>query len=392
VIEPFRIAVPEEVLRDLRERIARTRWPDEIRGSGWEHGTSLHYLRDLLDYWAHGFDWRAQETFLNSFHHFRVVVEGQGLHFLHERGRGPAPLPLLLPHGWPSSFYEMTKLVPLLTDPESHGGEAADSFDVVVPSLPGCGFSERPRDPGMHKTRMAELFADLMTAVLGYSRFGARAGDIGAGVVSLLALDYPERVAGIHLSDVYRPYLGPGARTFTDAERRFFEEERLWAEREGAYDHIQATKPQTLGYGLADSPAGLAAWIVEKFRSWSDCGGDIERRFTKDELLTNLTIYWVTNTINSANRLYFERDRNPRPLGRDDRVRVPTAVTIFPADIDHPPREWAERVYEVARWTEMPRGGHFAALEEPELLAEDIRDFFRPLRGSGVQKVPDRVQ
>ena len=392
MIEPFRIEVPDGVLRDLRERILRTRWPDEIRGSGWEYGTSLHYLRELLDYWANGFDWRAQETFLNTFHHFRAVVDGQGLHFLHERGRGPAPLPLLLPHGWPSSFYEMTKVVPLLTDPESYGGDAADSFDVVAPSLPGCGFSARPRDPGMHKTRMAELFADLMTAVLGYSRFGARAGDIGAGVVSLLALDYPERLVGIHLSDVVRPYLGPGARNFTDAERKFFEEERLWAEREGAYDHIQATKPQTLAYGLADSPAGLAAWIVEKFRSWSDCGGDVERRFTKDELLTNLTIYWVTNTINSANRLYFERDRQPRPLGRDDRVAVPTAVTTFPADIDHPPREWAERVYDVVRWSEMPRGGHFAAFEEPELLAEDIRDFFRPLRKSGVQKNPNRIQ
>jgi pimeloyl-ACP methyl ester carboxylesterase len=380
VIELFRIAVPEDVLRDLRERILRTRWPDEIRGSGWEYGTSLHYLRELLGYWAEGFDWRAQETFLNTFHHFRAVVDGQSLHFLHERGRGLAPLPLLLPHGWPSSFYEMTKIVPLLTDPGSHGGDPADSFDVVVPSLPGCGFSDRPSDPGMHKTRMAELFAKLMADVLGYERFGTRGGDIGAGVVSLLALDYPERVVGIHLSDVYRPYLGPGARIFTDAERRFFEEERLWAEREGAYDHVQATKPQTLGYGLADSPAGLAAWIVEKFRSWSDCGGDVERRFTKDELLTNLTLYWVTNTINSANRLYFERDRQPRPLGRDDRVAVPTAVTIFPGDIDRPPREWAERVYDVVRWTEMPRGGHFAAFEEPELLARDIREFFQPLR------------
>lgn len=392
MIEPFRIQVPDGVLRDLRERILRTRWPDEIGGSGWEYGTSLHYLRELLDYWANGFDWRAQESFLNSFQHFRAVVDGRGLHFLHERGRGPDPLPLLLPHGWPSSFCEMTKIVPLLVDPESHGGDAADSFDVVAPSLPGCGFSDRPRDPGMHKTRMAELFADLMTAVLGYSRFGARAGDIGAGVVSLLALDYPERVVGIHLSDVVRPYLGPGARIFTDAERRFFEEERLWAEREGAYDHIQATKPQTLAYGLTDSPAGLAAWIVEKFRSWSDCGGDVERRFTKDELLTNITLYWVTNTINSANRLYFERDRHPRPLGRDDRVAVPTAVTIFPGDIDHPPREWAERVYDVVRWSEMPRGGHFAAFEEPELLAEDLRDFFRPLRKSGAQKSPNRIQ
>jgi pimeloyl-ACP methyl ester carboxylesterase len=289
-------------------------------------------------------------------------------------------MPLLVLHGWPSTFFEMSKIVPLLADPAAHGGDASDSFDVVVPSLPGCGFSDRPREPGMHKTRMAELFAKLMSEILGYERFAARGGDIGAGVVTLLALDYPHHMIGIHVSDVFRPYLGPGARHFTDAERKFFEEERTWMEAEGAYDHLQATKPQTLAYGLADSPAGLAAWIVEKFRSWSDCGGDIERRFTKDELLTNLTIYWVTNTINSANRLYFERDRAPRPLGPDDRVRIPTAVTIFPGDIEKPPREWGERVYDVRRWTEMPRGGHFAAFEEPELLAEDIREFFRPLR------------
>ena len=379
-METFRIDVPEATISDLRERIARTRWPDEIRESGWRYGTSLHYLRQLLAYWSDGFDWRVQERRLNALHHFLAPVDGLHIHFIHERGRGPSPLPLLLPHGWPSTFYEYVKLIPLLTDPAAHGADPADSFDVVVPSLPGCGFSERPREPGMHKTRMAELFAKLMTDVLGYTRFAARAGDVGAGVVSLMAFDYPQHVIGIHLSDVYRPYLGPGARIFTDAERKFFEEERLWMEREGAYDHIQATKPQTLGYGLADSPAGLAAWIVEKFRSWSDCAGDVERRFTKDELLTNLTIYWVTNTINSANRLYFERDRDPRPLGPDDRVNVPTAITMFPADIDHPPREWAERVYDVRRWTEMPRGGHFAAFEEPELLARDIREFFRALR------------
>jgi len=379
-VAPFRIQVPEEVLADLRERIARTRWPDEIEGSGWDYGTNLDYLKELLAYWRDEFDWRAQERHLNTFRHFRAPVDGLRLHFLHERGKGPDPMPLLVVHGWPSSFFEMTKFVPLLADPAAHGGDPRDSFDVVVPSLPGFGFSDLPRERGMTKTRMARLLADLMTQVLGYRRYGARGGDIGSGVVAFLAMDYPERVTGIHVSDVVRPYLGPGARTFTDAERRFFEEERLWMEKEGAYDHIQATKPQTLSYGLTDSPAGLAAWIVEKFRSWSDCGGDVERRFTKDELLTNLTIYWATRTINSANRRYFERDAEPRSLGPDDRVRVPCAVTIFPADIDRPPREWGERVYDVHRWTVMPRGGHFAALEEPELLAQDIREFFQPLR------------
>ncbi|MDQ5857706.1 MAG: epoxide hydrolase [Acidobacteriota bacterium] len=379
-VRAFRIAVPEETLADLRERIARTRWPDEIAHSNWDYGTNRAYLEELLEYWRNGFDWRAQESFLNSFSHFLAPVDGLNLHFIHERGRGPEPMPLVAVHGWPSTFFEMSKIVPLLTNPAAHGGDPRDSFDVVAPSLPGCGFSERPRAPGMHKTRMAELFAKLMSETLGYRRFAARGGDIGAGVVARLAMDYPERVIGLHVSDVVRPYLGPGARTFTDAERRFFEEERLWMEQEGAYDYIQATKPQTLGYGLNDSPAGLAAWIVEKYRSWSDCGGDVERRFTKDEILTQLTLYWVTETINSANRLYYERNRHPRALGPDDRVRVPTAVAIFPADIDKPPREWGERVYDVARWTVMPRGGHFAALEEPELLARDIREFFRPLR------------
>lgn len=378
--QAFRIAVPDEVLADLRERIARTRWPDEIAHSGWDYGTNRAYLKELLEYWRNGFDWRAQEAKLNAFHHFLAEVDGLRLHFLHERGRGPDPIPIVLVHGWPSTFFEMTKLAPLLANPAAHGGDARDAFDVVVPSLPGFGFSEIPSERGMTKTRMAQLLADLMIEVLGYDRFAARGGDIGSGVAALMAMDYTKHVIGIHVSDVLRPYLGPGARVFTEAERRFFEEERQWMEKEGAYDHIQATKPQTLSYGLTDSPAGLAAWIVEKFRGWSDCDGDAERRFTKDELLTNLTIYWATGTINSANRRYFERDAEPRDLGPDDRVRVPTAVTIFPADIDKPPREWGERVYDVRRWTVMPRGGHFAALEEPELLARDIREFFRPLR------------
>jgi pimeloyl-ACP methyl ester carboxylesterase len=380
MIQPFRIDVADAALADLRNRIAWTRWPDEVAGSGWDYGTNRHYLRQLLAYWRDEFDWREQERRLNAFSHFLTDVDGLTLHYFLEPGRGPSPMPIILVHGWPSTFFEMTKLAPLLADPAAHGGDPADSFDVVVPSLPGCGFSEKPHAAGMHKTRMAELFAKLMTDTLKYARFAARGGDVGSGVVALLGLDYPDRLIGIHVSDIVRPYLGPGARHFTDAERTFYEEERIWMEKEGAYDHLQATKPQTLGYGLNDSPAGLAAWLVEKYRSWSDCGGDVERRFTKDELLTQVTLYWVTETINSANRLYYERDRHPRAFGPDDRVRVPTAVTIFPGDIDRPPREWGERVYNVRRWTVMPRGGHFSALEEPELMAQDIREFFRPLR------------
>jgi pimeloyl-ACP methyl ester carboxylesterase len=380
-VEPFRIAVPEAVLADLRQRLGQTRWPDEVEDAAWDYGTNLAYLRELVEYWRTSFDWRVQEERLNAFHHFRARIGGLGIHFVHERGKGPRPLPLIVTHGWPSTFFQMAKLIPLLADPGAHGADPEDAFDVVVPSLPGCGFSDRPAKRGMTKTRIASLWAKLMTDALGYERFGAQGGDIGSGVTAWLAFDHPDRVLGIHVSDVIQPYLGPGSPPMTPAEQAFADEERQWMQAEGAYDHIQATKPQTLAYGLSDSPAGLAAWIVEKFRGWSDCGGDVERRFTRDELLTHLTIYWATGTINSANRLYFERDREPRVLGPGGRVEVPCAVTIFPADIDRPPREWAERAYNLARWTVMPRGGHFAAAEEPELLAEDIRAFFRPLRG-----------
>jgi pimeloyl-ACP methyl ester carboxylesterase len=299
---------------------------------------------------------------------------------VHVRAKESRALPILLTHGWPSTFYEMSRLIPRLADPAAHGGRAEDAFHVVVPSLPGCGFSDIPRLPGITKTRIAALWAALMTDALGYRRFAARGGDIGSGVTAWLAVDHPDRVVGIHVSDVLQPGIDPESPPLTGAERRFLAEEAAWMQSEGAYDRIQATKPQTLAYGLTDSPAGLAAWIIEKFRSWSDCGGDVLRRFTMDDLLTHLTIYWATGTINAANRLYFERDRQPRVLAPGQRVEVPCAVAIFPADIDHPPREWGERAYRLERWIEMPRGGHFAAWEEPDLLAADIREFFRPLR------------
>jgi pimeloyl-ACP methyl ester carboxylesterase len=378
--EPFEIAVPDEVLDDLRDRLARTRWPDEIPGRGWDYGTELGFLRDLVADWRERYDWRAAERALNRLPHFRAEVGGLGIHFLHQRGHGPRPLPIVVSHGWPGSFIELLPLVPRLTDPERFGGRAEDAFDVVVPSLPGFAFSDRPREPGMTKTKIAGLWVELMRDVLGYRRFAARGGDIGSGITALLGLDHPEAVVGIHVSDCIEPCLGPGSPPLTAAEERFREEERRWMAAEGAYDHIQATKPQTLAYGLNDSPAGMAAWIVEKLRSWSDCGGDLDRRFPRDDVLTHLTIYWVTATINSANRLYFERDREPRRLSPGQRVEVPCAVALFPADIDHPPREWAERAYRVERWTDMPRGGHFAAWEEPDLLAADVRAFFRPLR------------
>ena len=346
----------------------------------WDYGTSLPFLKELLAHWRDGFDWRAREAELNRLPHFRATIDGLGIHFVHARSKEARALPIILTHGWPSTFYEMSRLIPLLTDPAAHGGRPEDAFHVVVPSLPGCGFSDIPRRRGMTKTRIASLWASLITNVLGYERFAARGGDIGSGVTAWLAIDFPSRVVGIHVSDVLRPQIAPGSANLSEAERRFLAEEDAWVRDEGAYDHIQATKPQTLAYGLTDSPAGMAAWIVEKLRAWSDCGGDVRRRFTMDELCTLLTIYWATGTINAANRLYFDRDREPRRLAPGQRVEVPCAVTMFPADIDHPPREWGERAYRVVRWTEMPRGGHFAAWEEPQLLASDLREFFRPLR------------
>ena len=381
-VEPFTIAIPEAALSDLRDRLARTRWPDEVEGAGWDYGTSLPYLRELVEHWRERFDWRAQERRLNALHHFRAEVDGLRLHFVHERGRGPRPIPLLLLHGWPSTFWQLAPLAALLADPAAHGSDPADAFDVVVPSLPGCGFSDRPSRRGMSRVRVAELMGALMAEVLAYPRFGVHAGDVGTSVATLLGLARPAQVMGLHLTDVYyAPYLGPGSPPLTPAEQKFVADEERWWQDEGAYDHVQRTKPQTLAYGLNDSPAGLAAWIVEKFRAWSDCGGDVERRFSKDELLTHVSIYWLTETMNSANRLYYERHHHPRPMGPGEKVLAPAGFAIFPGDTDHPPREWAERTYQVARWTEMPRGGHFASQEEPELLAREIREFFRPLRG-----------
>ena len=378
--EPFQINVPDSVLDDLRDRLARTRWPSTVEGAGWDYGTDQAYLKDLLDHWRRDFDWRAQEHMLNGFYQFKAQVDGFGLHFIHERGAGPEPLPLILSHGWPDSFWRFYKLIPMLTDPARFGGDPSDAFDVVVPSIPGYGFSDQPRERGFTSARTASLFARLMTEVLGYGRFGAHGGDIGRGITEALAQQSGPLLVGIHLTDVwFGRVLNHPPDDLSEAEQAYREAGQRWQAQEGAYALEQSTKPHTLAAGLSDSPAGLAAWVVEKFRSWSDCGGDIERRFSKDELLTNLTIYWVTQTIGSSFLPYYE---NTQGVGQapQGRIAVPTGVAIFPADTVPAPREYGERLYNLQRWTEMPRGGHFAALEEPELLAEDIRAFFRPLR------------
>jgi pimeloyl-ACP methyl ester carboxylesterase len=379
----FSIEIAGEAIEDLKARLARTRWPDEVEGAGWDYGTSLPYLRELVEYWRTAFDWREQERRLNELPQFLSPIDGLDVHFVYVRGTGPKPFPLIVTHGWPSSFAEMHKVIGPLTDPARHGGDPADAFDVVVPSLPGHGFSGRPTHRG--PTRTDRLWRKLMTEVLDYPRFGAHGGDVGARVTSALGRFHGDAVAGIHIGsvDLEWPDPLPSDPELSAAERDYLERIRRWEREEGAYGEIQATRPQTAAYGLNDSPAGLAAWIVEKFWAWSDCGGDLESRFTKDELLTNVTIYWLTGTIGSSMRRYFEvrHDLERKPLKPGERIETPTGIAMFPGERDLlVPREWAERCYNVRRWTDMPRGGHFPALEEPELLVEDLRAFFRELR------------
>jgi pimeloyl-ACP methyl ester carboxylesterase len=380
-VEPFTIHVAEEVLADLRARVRNTRWPDEAPGAPWEQGTDLRYLRRLLAYWADGFDWRARERELNCFAHFRAELDDVPIHLVHERARRGQGIPLILGHGWPSAFTELLPLVPLLTDPAAHGIDGP-AFDLVIPSLPGYGFSARPGRTGVNYRCVAGLWHRLMRR-LGYRRYAAAGGDFGAGVATVMALDDPDAVIGIHLSNLeLSPYTGPGARPPSAAETAYLADSEAWWRVEGGYKVIQSTRPQTLGYGLNDSPAGLAAWIVEKWRSWTDSDGDLDGHVDRDFLLELLTIYWVTQTITPSMQDYFDNRWYGVRLGPDDIVSVPTAIAGFVhqfASEGVPPREWAERLYRVHRWTPMPRGGHFAPVEEPELLARDIAAFFGSL-------------
>jgi pimeloyl-ACP methyl ester carboxylesterase len=342
------------------------------------YGFDRQCLQEICRYWIDTFDWKARLEHLSAVHHFRFHSSAGNIHFIHERGKGPAPIPLILTHGWPGSFVEMIHILPLLTDPAAHGADPADAFDVVIPSLPGFGFSDQPAAPGMNSFRIAGLWVELMQT-LGYERFAAQGGDIGAGVSTALGLRHAGHIIGIHLNYIpgsYRPHLEGTAKP-SAAEQKFLADAARWYDENGAYAHVQATRPQTAAYGLNDSPAGLAAWILEKFRNWSDCDGDLYTSFTPDELLSNVTLYWMTQTVHSSFRLYYENRRAPLHLENEAFVLIPCAIAHFPKEILFPPREWVERGYNVQRWTEMPRGGHFAAAEQPQLLAEDIRAFFR---------------
>jgi len=366
VIDPFTLHVDDAVLDDLRRRLGHARIPDEVDGAGWDYGVPSGYLRELVDYWRATFDWRAQEVRINALDHSLTEIDGQSIHFVHARSASDDALPLLLIHGWPGSVVEFLDVVPRLTE----------RFHVVAPSLPGYGFSAPTVTRGWDTWRIARAFAALMDR-LGYARYGAQGGDWGAQVATRVAALDGHRCVGLHLNMPVadRP---DEAVELSDADKADLAAMARFARDESGYALEQSTKPQTVGVALNDSPAGLLAWVVEKFRSWSDCDGHPENAFTRDQLLTNVMVYWVTGTAASSARLYWEH-RNAESAA-PDYVAVPTGVARYPKEVVRYPRSWVERRYNVVRWSEMPRGGHFAAMEQPELFAADVHAFFAALR------------
>jgi pimeloyl-ACP methyl ester carboxylesterase len=379
--EAFKLGVPAADLVDLRERLAHTRWPDQAPGPAWAYGADLGWMRELVEYWRDSFDWRAQEERLNAFPQYKVKLNGIDLHFLHVGGEGLNPCPLLLSHGWPGSVFEFLDLIPRLTNPGRFGGDPTDAFTVVVPSLPGYGLSFSRGQLRFGVEAMADCFAALMTDVLGYKRFGAQGGDWGSFITSRLAYAYRDRLIGIHLNLMPLRRDPNMVADPTSDEQKYLGELAAWLKEETGYQWIQGTRPQTLAFALTDSPVGLAAWIIEKFRAWSDCGGDLESVFTKDALLANISLYWFTGAINSSFWPYYARMHGPWPIPDGATILVPTGYCEFPHEILRPPRSLAARVFtDIRRWSVLPRGGHFAAMEQPESLARELREFFRPLR------------
>lgn len=375
-VQPFNIQVPQTVLDDLNRRLAATRWTPEVEDPNWNYGTNVSYMKKLADYWQNQYDWRKHEAALNQLPHFRTEIDGIGIHFIHVRGKGANPTPLLLTHGWPDSFYRFHKVIPMLTDPASFGGDPETSFDVIVPSIPGFGFS----DPvALSEEKVADLWVKLMNG-LGYQKFAAAGGDMGAIITKYLAYKYPEAVSAVHLTDVGYPTGQEDFSTMSPAELEFAGFIQGWWFQQGTFAMIQMTKPQSLALGLNDSPVGLASWIMS-FVTIGTTGEAIEQRFDRDELLTNIMIYWVTQTIGSSVRSYYEGAHAQSPIKPGDRIEVPTAVAHCPDDAPLP-REWAERHVNLQQFTELARGGHFAAWEAPELYAADLQQFIRLLRGS----------
>lgn len=378
-IRPFRVDVPQAELDDLQDRLARTRWPDDYEGVGWDYGTDLATMKELATYWRDGYDWRRQEAYLNSFPHFTAELDGEELTFIHVRGTGPDPIPLLLLHGWPDSVCRYLKLIPLLADPASHGGDPGICFDVVVPWLIGRyrGGSRAPRS-GLFR-HIAEQLWTLMTRELGYQRFGAAGGDGGSVIAQLLGVHHPDSVLGVHLTDLGFTIAFAQFPDLSEAEQRYFAELQGWSMQEGAYAMVQGTKPQTLAFGLNDSPVGFAAWIIEKFRTWSDCDGRLENVYTKDELLTNVMLYWLNGP--TARSVSYREEFTSPSLAPNQQIGVPSALAVPPNDLGPiMPRELAERnLTDLRRYTVLPHGGHFAAMEYPDVVAQDVRAFFADL-------------
>ncbi|MFI6026235.1 epoxide hydrolase family protein [Amycolatopsis magusensis] len=373
-----RLEVPEAELLDLRDRLLRTRWPEAETVGDWSQGVPLAYLRELCDYWATGYDWRRVESRLNALPQFKTEIDGLGIHFLHVRSPHPGATPLVLTSGWPGSILEFLKVIEPLTDPP----DPADAFHVVCPSIPGFGFSDKPAEPGWGIERIAGAWLRLMSE-LGYERFGAQGSDWGTSITTCMAVQAPERLIGIHLMP---PLAAPDPDTFgdlTEAEQQSLDALRHASEWEDGYSAEQSTKPQTIGYSLVDSPVGLCAWIVEKLRSWTDCGGDVESVLTKDEILDSVMIYWLPGTGASSARLYWESIRQVQKWFTEataDLIEVPTGCTLFPRETPRPSRRWAANRYtNIVYWSEPERGGHFAALEQPESFVREVRAFFRVL-------------
>jgi microsomal epoxide hydrolase len=375
-IRPFRIDIPQADVDDLRDRLARTRWPDQLPGVGWDYGIPLDYVQELAEYWRTGYDWRAHERQLNEFPQFTTAIDGQNVHFLHVRSPEPDALPLIITHGWPGSVAEFMNVIGPLTDPRAHDGDPADAFHLVVPSIPGYGFSGPTRETGWNPRRIARAWDELMQR-LGYRRYGAQGGDWGSSISRELGLVVPGHLFGVHLNMLFAqgPHDQPD---LTDEEKARLQRLRQFRASGSGYGAIQSTRPQTLAYGLTDSPAGQLAWITEKFGEWTD-GGLPDEAVDRDQLLTNVTIYWLTATAGSSARLYYEAARS-RAWGPPENSTVPTGVAVFPREIAPAIRRFAELSNNIVHWSEFDRGGHFAAMEAPDLLTGDVREFFRRFR------------
>lgn len=383
-ILPFEINISAAAIADLKRRLAATRMPDQLANTSWEYGTDSTYLAELLQYWQNDFDWKKQESELNQFDQFKTEIDGLDMHFIHQRSENPEAIPLMIVHGWPGSVAEFSKIIGPLTDPVAHGGDIADSYHVIAPSLPGFGFSEKPNDPGYSPEKFAHILAGLMQR-LGYEQYAIAGGDWGAIINRYLANNYPERLIGLHSNMVLAspPQDEAQREDITEAERSLRDARTTYMQNEVGYQQIQRTKPQSLGYGLNDSPAGLAAWIVEKFHGWSDipqgADGYLDNNFSKDELLTNISIYWFTETITSSARIYYESSKTPvaKPI---EYIDVPTGVAVYPAEIYITPRSWVAASYDLRHYSLMEEGGHFAALEQPGSYVNELNTFFRLLR------------